>query len=386
MRALLLAAMLAATISPVAAATPFPRGLYVGNPNGSDPAQMKVFKSAFDAHNRALGGGKPKFFNIFIENAQAPSTWASSASWAAWSSKMSGDAYVGPNSGVIPLIGLPLGWSGQGWTQVNKFYLATAAGEYDAVWKGIVNAWADNGYKVLDFRIAYEMNGKFMIWSPLNSTAPDAKANFIRAFRRVATILHKQAAARGIRAYVHWNPATLNSTNEDATAFYPGNDYVDVISIDQYSPMFPIGYTNWSTGGTVEMADKFAWAAIPANRAHYWRYPNATHYAQKPTLHTKGWSIPQMLEFAKMSGKFIGVDETGVGWSKDALGAADDPEFPKFLAKILGEARASGIGVRNVNIWDAKLSDGDWDFRGGSKPLTSVAWKKYFGEGAQVLR
>jgi hypothetical protein len=341
---------------------------------------MTSFKAAFDAHKAALGGAKPEFFNIFTEFAQAPSTWPSSAGWAAWSAKKSGIDYVGPESGIVPVVGLPLGWNGQGWSKINEFYLATAAGTHDAVWAAIVDAWADNGYKVVDFRIAYEMNGNFMVWAPGNSSAPDAKANFVRAFRRVADILHSQAAKRGIKAYVHWNPAAINYTAFEVTSLYPGDDYVDVIAIDQYSPMWPIGYTDWSTGGKVEMTDKNAWAAIPANRAHFWRYPNATHYAQTPTLQSKGWSFPQMIEFAKLHGKAIAVDETGVGSSGAALGPPDDPEFPKFLATILGEARSTGLAVRNVNIWDAKLSDGNWDFRGGSKPQASAAWKQYFGE------
>lgn len=364
---------------PLNAATPYPLGVYTGNPNGSDAAAMTDFKAGFDAHNAVLGA-RPKFFNIFTDFQRDPSTWVSNAGWSAWSSAQSGTAYVGPASGIVPVVGIPLAWSGLGWSNVDYFYLYTIDGQYDAIYNGIVDAWADNGYKIVDFRIAYEFNGSFMMWAPGNSAAPSANADFIAAFRRVADVIHARARQRGIRAMIHWNPAAINYTSYDVETLYPGDAYVDVIAIDQYSPMWPIGLTDWSTGGTVEMTDRDAWAAIPANRAHYWRYPNATHYAQTPTTGSKGWSMGQAIAFAKLHRKPLAVDETGVGSQNGALGPADDPEFPKVLAKMLREARSKGVVIRNVNIWDATLSDGDWDFRGGSKPQAAAAWKSWFGD------
>ena len=363
--------------APALAASPYALGLYVGNANGNDAAAMASFKAAFDAHNTIVAT-KPKFFNAFTDNSNDPSNWAASAGWAAWSNKMSGSAYTGPGSGMIPVIGIPLGWSQMGFANVDQFYIYTSAGVYDSVWSGIVDAWAANGYKILDFRIAYEMNGKFMAWSPENSTAPSAAQDFVAAFQRVASVIHAEAKRKGIQAYVHWNPTAINFTAADVAASYPGDAYVDVISIDEYNRMFPIGYTDWSTGGKVELTDSNAWAAIAANRDHYIRYPNATQYNQTPSLHSTGWSIPQMIEFAKSHGKPIAVDETGAGGG-GGLGPPDDAEFPKTLATLLYEAKRAGLRVRNVNIWDATLGDGDWNFQNGSKPQEAAAWRLYFG-------
>ncbi|WP_419816731.1 glycosyl hydrolase [Glacieibacterium sp.] len=362
------------------AAPPFPLGTYVGNAHGNDAVAMAKFKAAMDAHSAALGGAKSKFFNVFTDYNGDPSTWAASAGWAAWSSARSGDDYVSPGGGAVPVVGVPMAWPKMGFSNVEQFYIYTAAGSYDAVWAGIVDAWADNGYKIVDFRIAYEMNGNYMPWSPANASAPTKLADFVKAFQRVADVIHAEARKKGITALVHWNPTAINWTPYPVTSIYPGDAYVDVISIDQYSPMYPLGYVDWTTGGNSETTDKVAWAAVAGNRQHYYRYPNATRYVQTPGLNSSGWSMPQAIEFAKLHGKPIAVDETGVGKSGAGLGPSDDPEFPKYLAGILTEARSKGVAVRSVNIWDAKLGDGDWDFRGGSKPLTAAAWRTYFGE------
>lgn len=367
-----------------AAATPFPLGVYVGNANGNDTAAMERFKDGFRAHMTVLGS-RPKFFNAFTDFRRDPSQWASSASWGAWSSKRSGADYLGSQTGIIPVVGIPLAAPKQRFRTVDDFYRDTVAGRYDAAWTGIVDAWAGNGYKTIDFRIAYEMNGNFMPWAPGNSSAPDARRNFVLAFQHVADILHARARAKGVTAMVHWNPVAINHTSFDVTQLYPGDAYVDVIAIDQYSPMHPLDLTDWSTGGKVKLTDRQAWAAIPANRRHHWRYPNATFSQPVPGPRAWGWSMPQLIALAKLHGKPIGVDETGVGaGTGGGIGPADDPEFPRYLAGILAEARAQGVAIRNVMIWDAKLGDGHWDFRGGSKPLTAAAWRRYFGDPAGV--
>ena len=369
----------------VQAVAPFPLGVYVGNANGNDPKAMADFKAAFDAHNAKMGGVRPKFFNVFTDFGKDPSTWPKNAAWGAWSSAKSGDAYLGPGSGMIPLVGVPLATNSGGWSKVDTFYLDTIAGKYDAAWAGIVDGWAGAGYKVIDFRIAYEMNGNFMPWAPGNSKAPNARQDFVKAFQHVADILHREAKAKGAQAFVHWNPAGISYTGYDITLLYPGDAYVDVISADQYSPMYPRDLTDWAHGGKTRLTDKAAWAADPLNREHFWRQPNGSFNEPNPKIGAWGWSVPMTIQFAKQHGKPMAIDETGAGPSGSGLGPHDDPEFPRVLAAILHDAQAQGVTVRNVNIWDAKLGDGDWDFRGGSKPLAAAAWAKYFGSGGSAV-
>lgn len=360
------------------AAAPYPLGVYVGNANGNEPAKMAEFKAAFDAHTRIVGA-KPKFFNAFTDFAQPPEKWPEAAGWLAWSSAKSGDAYVGPGSGMIPLVGVPLASNAGGWGKVDAFYREIIAGKYDAVYAGVVDAWADNGYRTVDFRIAYEMNGNFMPWAPGNSNEPLARQHFVEAFRRVAAIIHRRGREKGITALVHWCPAGISWTGYDIATLYPGDAFVDVIAVDQYSPMYPRDLTDWASGGKVSAPDKATWASRPANRRHFWRHPNATRDDPAPKLGAWGWSIPMTIELAKKHGKPLGIDETGQGPSGSGLGPPDDPEFAPTLAAMLAEARAQQVPIRNVNIWNAKLGDGDWDFRSGGKPLAAKAWRAAFG-------
>ena len=375
---------IAATSAIVAAFTPvaavaYETGVYVGNPHGNDAKVMAQFKRDFDAHVRAMGGRKPKFFNTFTDFGKPTAEWVSSAKWGAWSAKQSGKAYLGPESGMLPLVGVPLATNSGGWGNVDSFYREVIAGKYDAVYAGIAAAWADQGYKVVDFRIAYEMNGNFMPWAPGNSKAPEARANFVAAFRHVADILHAEGRRKGIQAVVHWNPAAINDTQYDVQSLYPGDAYVDVIAVDLYSTMYPLDLTDWSSGKLPLVSSKQAWADSLPNRLHYWRYPNASARIPTPKLGNWGWSIDQTIALAKLRGKPMSVDETGSGPSGKALGRDDEPEFPRFLARTLAAAEAQGVRVRNVNIWDAKLGDGDWEFRSSRKPLAAKAWAACFG-------
>ena len=361
------------------AATPYDLGLYVGNADASNPAAMTRFKAAFDAHNAVMGGEKPKYFNIFTDNRGAPNTWASSANFSVRSANLSGANYLAASSGITPDVGIPMSFGSLSGANVTQFYKNTIAGDYDSAFKGIVGEWAGGGYNTVDFRIGYEMNGSFMGWSPNNSTDPQANQLFVEAFRHIADILHSEGDALGIDSVVHWNPTAINYTPYPVTTLYPGDAYVDVIGVDQYSTIYPLDLTDWRTPAHTQMANKAEWAAVPENRAHYFLYPNADQYRPTPTLDSLGWSLPQAIEFAALHGKPIAIDETGVGPSGSSIGLADDPEFPKALAAALAAAEARGVTVRNVNIWDVTLGDGDWNFINGSKPLTAAAWNKYFG-------
>src|ERR1700749_1094179 len=114
-------------------------------------------------------GPRPYYFTGYTDFGQNPSQWASNAGWSAWSWAKTGANYVGPTSGTIPVIGLPLASNAGGWGNVDTFYQAIVAGAYDADYKGVVDAWAKTGYDTVQFRLDYEFNGNWMPWSPGNS-------------------------------------------------------------------------------------------------------------------------------------------------------------------------------------------------------------------------
>lgn len=362
--------------------TAFNLGVYVANPNGNDAASEKYFEGKYDGFVKDMGGAHPTFFNQFVDFGQDPSTWASSASWNAWSANQSGANYVGSASGATPVVGVPLASNAGGWGNVDTFYKDIIAGKYDSAYKGIVDAYADQGYKTVEFRNSWEFNGNFMPWAPGNSGNPNAVSDFVKAFQHVADIEHSESKAKGIIGQVEWNTTNQNWTPYDLTTAYPGDSYVDIISTDAYSPVYPNDLTDWAHGGNSQVSDAKTWAADAANREHFWQYNNGSQWNPTPGLGGSGWSMQNAIDFAKQHGKALAIDESGAGPSGESPGPSDDPAFVKWLHDSLSTAQSQGVVIDHVNIWDTTLGDGDWDFSNGSKPLEQAAYGKYFGAGS----
>ncbi|GEM_PF-5966630 len=359
--------------------TTYPLGLYVGNPNGNDSAANEEFLNAFDAFKTVMGAS-PHFMNTFVDFSQDPSQWSSNASWSAWSWAKTGSAYVGPGSGVIPVIGVPLASNAGGWSNADAFYKSIISGALDAPYKSIVTNWAAEGYTSLQLRLGYEFNGNFMPWSPGNSDSPTANADFVAAWRHVATLVHDQGAASGVTVQTVWNPADINWTKTAPALLYAGDAYVDIIGTDTYSPVYPLDLTKWSTDTLAQEANLPSWAVDPANRAHYWQYTDASQYA--PKGNGNGWSFQDAVDLAAAHNKLLSISETGAGNNGSTTGPVDDPAFPEWLAGALAQAQAQGVGIANVDIWATYQSDGNWGFLNGEKPLEAAAWTRYFGSGS----
>jgi len=362
--------------------TPFPLGAYVGNPNGSDPTAEAAFESQYNAFVKDMGGARPQFMDTFVDFTQDPSQWGANASWDAWSWAMTGNDYVGPGSGTVPVVGVPLASNAGGWGNVDTFYQQIIAGYYDADYKAIVDAWAAEGYTTVQFRVGYEFNGNFMAWGPGNSSSPTVDADFIAAFRHVANLIHQEGAADGITAQVVWNPADIN-WSVDPTQLYPGNQYVDIISTDAYSPAYPLDLTTWSSATATtpgpQATNQTAWAASATDLEHDWQYSNGDQWDPTPALGSSGWSMEDAIEFAKENDKPLSISETGAGSNGSGLGPNDDPAFVEWLASALTAAEAEGVTIQNVDIWDTDVSDGSWGFSNGERPLEEAAWGEYFG-------
>jgi hypothetical protein len=365
----------------MASSTAFPVGTYVGGPNGNDPVENAQFESTLDQFSEIMGV-RPKYMDAYTDNSEGdPSTWVANAGWAAWSYARTGPAYVGPGSGIVPVVGIPMSWSGESGSNVDAAFKDIASGKYDAALKAIVDAWINDGYKTIQFRIGYEFNVGSIPWDVFNSNASTAGQDFVAAFQRIANIVHTEATALGATAQVVWNPGT--STSGNTTQLYPGDQYVDVISLDEYSPTWTTDFTDWATGGR-QQVDPVTWASNPVNREHFWQYSNATQQNPTPGLTSPGWSMQDAIAFAKQHNKPLSLSETGAGNSTNStisppsFGPVDDPDFPKWLSGALSTARADGVAIQNVNIWDV----GSDAFNNSTRPLEAAAWAHYFGAGS----
>lgn len=352
-------------------------GVFVGNPNGNDQGAMTDWRTKFDAHVAIMG--RPKYFNAFTDFSQSVDKWTGNASWTGWSYQSTGPKYLSSETGAIPVVGVMFSQPGQDWGNSYWLHKDITAGMHDDVFRGILNAWAGNGYKTIHFRPDYEFNGNFMPGRP-NNDGP-AKAMLASAFRQFYTVMHTEAAKLGVTVYIHWCPTALSYMDYSPLDCYPGDDGCDIISIDVYGTCYPQDFRDWSnTTGVTFCPDAATWAAKPENRRHHWLHQNAKSDNPEPKGDNWGWSLAQGLEFAKLKGKPFSIDECGSGPSGSSIGLADDPEFPKFLGEVILKAIADGIEIANLNVWDTWEGDGNWDFRTEgqlwSKPLARAAWKQ----------
>ncbi len=369
------------TSATTASGTAFGLGAYLdGQPNGNDAAANTYFEQQYDAFTKLMGV-RPQYYDFYTDNGQGGAAGlAGSAGWAAWSAAQTGDNYVGPGSGTIPVVGVPMSDGSGQWGTVDNYYQQIISGALDADYKGIVDAWATNGYKTVQFRPGYEFDGTFMGWSPYSDNTAQTNADFVKAFQHVADLVHSEGKADGITAQVVWNPAAMNWTQGDVTQLYPGDQYVDIISLDEYSNIWTGDFTNWSKGANAQI-DPATWAADPVDRAHFWQYMNGTQSNPTPGLGSAGFSFQNFIDFAKQHNKPISLSETGAGNPNDgSLGPNDDPAFPQWLASALQTAEAQGLKVTNVNIWSNNT--GQYDFVNGERPAEAAAWAKYFGAGS----
>jgi hypothetical protein len=354
-----LAVNAAAASSPLATWTP-PFGLYVGNPNGNDSTAMAQFQGRWDASVRQLQR-QPQFFGTFTDYSKDWKDWAANASWFAWSFNKSNRV-----AGMKPVIGVKLSTNAY-WNRQNDAFREVISGKHDDVYRNVVIAWRDQGFKELRFRISYEFNGNFM---PDNFGKDKETLDLWKqAFAHVADVMHD---VPGVRVLVVWNPANINWSGNSVVAAYPGDEYVDVISSDIYSTLYPNSLFDWAKGP--KAANVMEWAKTAANRIHFWDYPGATEW----TTYGSGWGMVQALDFALQRNKPFAISETGVGGDDVKNGLSDDPEFPAYLADRLGNFVKRGGVVDHVIIWDYDASDGKWRFTDvPGKAATAAAWTRF---------
>jgi beta-mannanase len=375
-RSALLAVCCASLAFGATSAQAFPLGVYLGNPNGSDPNDEQAFETSYNSFVADLQRS-PRLILTYIDYTQPVSDWPSNASWQAWSNAQSPDAW-----NLKPVIGFPMASIAGGSPSPDQQFRAFAAGTYDSEIQGVVQAWAQQGFQKLIVRPGWEMN------TPGNTYAGNSAQNesdWVAAFQHIHDVLEQAAAANGVTVTVVWNPNVTNYSDVSATgSLYPGNAYVDIIGADMYSDMYPYSdggspptYHDWDTGQEDTSVAQFI--ADPINRAHYWTYPAATEWSlDSSNGHSQ--SFVSLLQFAQAQGKPFAVGETGAGNSNAGTDVQDDPTFAQWLAQTLAAYKAGGGRVSFVDIWnDNGGGNYEFSFRSDKKPREAASWQQYFG-------
>jgi hypothetical protein len=360
------------------ATTPVPKaivplGVYLdGQPDKSSAANQAYFEQQYNAFVKLMGA-RPSLYNGFTDNSKGAAGLPGSAAYGAGSFAQTGAAYVGPTSGTIPLIGVPMSDPSAQYSTVDTYYKEVIAGNLDADYTGIVDAWAKAGFKTTEFRVGYEFNGS-MAWTPASNGSNNA--DFVAAWQHIANLIHTQGSKDGIKAETVWNPATANGSSYDIQSLYLGDQYVDVISSDAYGGGHPNNLVDYATDGKTIDSSYAVWASKPANLEHYFLYENATTSNAMPALGATGptgygWSVEDTIAMAKLHHKPFGIDESG-----GALGQ-DDTTTAVALAQAVAAAKPQGVTVDHISLW--ALGNNNFNFLGEKFPNEAAALAKNLG-------
>lgn len=200
-----------------------------------------------------------------------------------------------------------------------------AAGQYDSVYKNIAQTMALRNPDAI-IRLGHEMNGNWYPWS-VGGPAGDA-AGYAAAFRRIVTVMRSVEP----NLKFDWCPNWGSYLGNDAAPTYPGDAYVDFISLDIYDD-------NRYFTGTPEQ--RWNWALTKDGRSLNW-----------------------IADFARAHGKRLAIDE----WASNT----NDGTFIRYM-----HAWMKQNNVHHQMYWNS--NEGSFTGSFGSQPYNGVVYKELFG-------
>jgi hypothetical protein len=165
-----------------------------------------------------------------------------------------------------------------------------ATGAYDGYWQEFGRTLNVTGRGSSIIRLAWEANGD---WYPWSGSDPQA---YINCYRRIVTDIRATAKPAPrfdwtINAHYSQNPPSHNPTD-----LYPGDAYVDIVSIDDYDH-YPPSYTLDEFNSQADSEGGITW----------------------------------LYDFARAHNKLFGVPEWGVASGSDENGGGDNPNYIQFM-------------------------------------------------------
>jgi len=215
-----------------------------------------------------------------------------------------------------------------GWDPYNAIDMAKAAsGGYDNYYHSMASALAKAPAKTLSVRFGWEMNGN---WYPWSAGGPGGinnnHANYIATFQRMAGIFRQTIPGVQIEfcTAFAWNPTYSNAsgTPED---YWPGKEYVDIVSMDFYQS---------NNGG---------------------------EFAKSQSQGT--YNLDWLVKFAKQNGVKVGLSEWGA--------ANDDASFITDAANWM-----NSLGDLFVYHMYSSYAPADQVVNPGQNPNEQAAWIK----------
>jgi glycosyl hydrolase family 26 len=191
-----------------------------------------------------------------------------------------------------------------------------AAGDYDGYWTSIATSVVAAGLPTTAIRPGWEMNGAWYRW-----TAVGRAAEYAGCWRRLVTAMR---SVPGQRFTFTFNPNVGDNPMSAETA-YPGDAYVDDVSVDVYD-------TSWNSYPT------------PSGMSTDDARASAWNYLLKGSHGLRFWA-----GFAASHGKPLAVGEWGITWRSDGHGGGDDADF---VDRFFDWASDPANNVRYLNYFN----------------------------------
>jgi len=204
---------------------------------GSNPSENNGSFAALDAHNQKVGYTS-EFFQFF-----AP--WKSP--WAGVDTSFREDlANASHARGANPVfLWMPIETADYSSLSQPNYQMADIlAGHHDAYirnWAREAQAWSvGHGGERVYLRLFHEGNGSWFSYYPYNN-GNRGTAEWIAAWRHVHTLFQQEGATNVEFAWTmgaNWYGASDRSNVLPISQLYPGDAYVDVVGLDQYTGLY----------------------------------------------------------------------------------------------------------------------------------------------------
>jgi hypothetical protein len=249
---------------------------------------------------------------------------------------------------------------------------STNVSDYDLVANGGANGYfktlaqnlVSHGFGSSYIRLGWEFNADWMGWGICNQDGSGLSSwsgDFVPAFRNIVTSMRSVSA----NFKFIWNP--INSSNSSCAGanlenFYPGDSYVDNVSLDTYDG---IGGDASDAGRWTDMLNGVntgGWTAVKPDSIGGQSF--------------QGYGMNWLAAFGKAHNKEIGLPEWGLESSGENGGGGDDAYFITQMANWI-KAYASGP-VIFWNYGDGTLPLDIPNYTSGGTPDATAAFKSAF--------
>jgi Glycosyl hydrolase family 26 len=249
-------------------------------------------------------------------------------------------------------------------TNVSDYDLVASGGAdgyFETLAKNLISAGFGSSY----IRLGWEFNADWMGWGICNEDGSGLTSwagDFVPAFRNIVTSMR---SVSGANFKFIWNPidsANASCPGANLENFYPGDSYVDMVSLDTYDGI----------GGDTSDASRWTDMRNGVNTGGYTAVTPDAIGGQS----FEGYGMNWLAAFGKAHDKEIGLPEWGLESSGENGGGGDDAYFITQMADWI-KAYASGP-VIFWNYGDGTLPLDIPSYTSGDTPDATAAFKAAF--------